>query len=275
MNRKHHLVRRLHRWLIPVVTPFLVFGICWAADRQELGELLNLVPSAGPAEQYGNVMLRHRSKKAKMPPVVFPHWVHRSRYVCSVCHTGLDFAMRSGGSGITREKYLSGKYCGACHNGVQAFTVKDGQTRQCHRCHLKDTAELNSRFRAFAGGLPTTQFGNRIDWAAALADGSITPAKKLAGKTLRSPEALQKDLNLGTTAPRSKVSFSHEKHLVEMDCNTCHPEVFNVKKKGTTLFSMELNLYGQFCGVCHMRVAFPMTDCRRCHPDMSSNSSAF
>lgn len=275
MKRPMRLFWRIPRWLLVITLIPAGFGVCWAVDRQELGHLLQLVPEGGAADRYGTVVLRQQSRKAGMAPVVFPHWLHRSRYVCSVCHTGLEFAMRSGGTGITRATYSSGKYCGACHNGVVAFTVKDGKGRQCHRCHRLDTASLARKFREFAAGLPTAQYGNRIDWSAALADGTISPATVISGTTLKPPATLSKDLNLGTAVPRSDVAFSHDKHLVEMDCNTCHPEIFTIKKKGTRHFSMELNLYGQFCGACHMRVAFPMTDCRRCHPDMSSNSSAF
>lgn len=270
MEKRNKRARWLSRWGLSVASPFVVLGLCWAVDREQLGQLLDLLPADGPAEQYGNVMLRPHKKPAAMPPVVFPHWRHRSRYVCSVCHTGLEFAMRSGGSGISRESNLAGRHCGACHNGSTAFSVKDGPAKQCHRCHLQDLTELNEKFRDFADGLPTAQFGNRIDWSAALADGEIKPVKDLSGTKLRPPAMLQKDINLGTTAPRSKVAFSHEKHVSEMDCSTCHPEIFNVKKKGTQLFSMELNLYGQFCGVCHVRVAFPMNDCRRCHPSMNN-----
>ena len=25
---------------------------------------------------------------------------------------------------------------------------------------------------------------------------------------------------------------------------------------------------GQYCGACHVSVAFPLTDCKRCHPDL-------
>lgn len=273
MKKKGKRARWLRRWGIPVISPFVALGLCWGVDRAQLGQLLDLLPGDGPSEQYGNVMLRPRGKKAEMPPALFPHWLHRSRYVCSVCHTGLEFAMRSGGSGITREGILAGRHCGACHNGTVAFSVKDGGDRQCGRCHRSDFTELNDKYCDFADDMPTAQFGNHIDWSAALAEGKIKPANNLSGTRLKAPAILQKDLNLGTTAPRSKVAFSHEKHMTEMDCSTCHPEIFNVKKKGTRMFSMELNLYGQFCGVCHMRVAFPMSDCRRCHPDMSNNSA--
>lgn len=262
-----------------LITLSLSFGMqaSWAVEREELGQVLKIMPSNGPAEQYGNVVMRRSIKKSGMPPVVFPHWSHRARYTCRVCHIELEFAMRSGGSGITRGKYPAGKFCGACHNGITAFSVKDEEPRQCDRCHMKDTAALNKRFRSFAAGLPATSSGNRIDWGAALAEGLIAPQNTLSGGTLliKTPEALQKPLDLGTSAPRSSVAFSHGEHLSEMDCSICHPDIFNIKKKGTRLFSMEINIYGQFCGVCHMRVAFPMNDCRRCHLGMGKNSSGY
>jgi c(7)-type cytochrome triheme protein len=36
-------------------------------------------------------------------------------------------------------------------------------------------------------------------------------------------------------------------------------------KKGTTKYSMVDIFEGKYCGVCHVNVAFPMTDCQRCH----------
>jgi c(7)-type cytochrome triheme protein len=59
-----------------------------------------------------------------------------------------------------------------------------------------------------------------------------------------------------------------------MDCSNCHPDIFSIKKKGTGDFSMDKNIFGNFCGACHMTVAFPMNDCKRCHPKMSNFSGA-
>jgi c(7)-type cytochrome triheme protein len=86
------------------------------------------------------------------------------------------------------------------------------------------------------------------------------------------PEKLRLPMKLGTPAPRSDVTFSHEDHFRELDCSSCHPDIFNIKKKGTVDFSMDRNIFGDYCGVCHMRVAFPMNDCKRCHPSMSGFS---
>jgi c(7)-type cytochrome triheme protein len=62
--------------------------------------------------------------------------------------------------------------------------------------------------------------------------------------------------------------FPHNKHTAWLDCSDCHPYIFNIKKKFTKGFRMMTNIRGEFCGVCHTNVAFPMTDCVRCHPDI-------
>jgi c(7)-type cytochrome triheme protein len=183
--------------------------------------------------------------------------------------------MRGGANGISRDGCLAGKFCGACHDGKTAFTVRDADGKKaCDRCHLIDPATLDSKFRQFAAILPKAGFGNEIDWQAALAQGLIKPKNSLSGNKPRAemPAALLKPLALGTGAGRSGVTFSHKEHNAEMDCANCHPDIFNIKKKGTHNFSMETNIYGQYCGTCHMRVAFPMNDCRRCHPEMSNIS---
>jgi c(7)-type cytochrome triheme protein len=243
-------------------------------DRAELGKLIKAIPPNGPFWRYGNVTMRARSRKAGLDPVVFSHWSHRARYTCRVCHQELGFSMRAGDTGITRAQYLSGKYCGACHNGNTAFTVADSFKPQCKRCHMENTKALQQQFTAFAAPLPMAPFGNGIDWAAALKDGQISQLNAIDPKytPLKLPENLRKPLKLGTAQPRSDVRFSHEDHAAEMDCSSCHPDIFAIKKKTTEAFTMDSNIYGQFCGACHMLVAFPMNDCRRCHPSMSNSS---
>lgn len=263
-------------FFLAIVIPALLFTSSpgWPADHAELARVFQAIPPNGPFWQYGNVVMRSRTAKAGMPPVTFAHWNHRAIYTCRVCHLELGFSMRAGDSGISRTQYLAGKYCGACHNGEIAFTVRDGEDRQCGRCHMKDSGELEKRFERFAEKLPMTSFGNGIDWSEALESEILTPKNSVITKGLdiKFPEKLREPAILGTTSPRSDVTFSHERHFAELDCSSCHPDIFNVKKKGTTYFSMERNIYGNFCGVCHMRVAFPMNDCRRCHVQMINST---
>ncbi|HXE95664.1 MAG TPA: c(7)-type cytochrome triheme domain-containing protein [Dongiaceae bacterium] len=247
-------------------------GICLAIDRAEFGDILKTIPPNGPFWKYGTLEMRRKTKKAGMPAVVFSHWSHRARYTCRVCHQELGFSIRSGDTGVTRAQYVSGKYCGACHNGVTAFSVQEG-ARQCGRCHMKDTKALENQFEKFSRGLPFANFGNGIDWAEAIKTGKIRPLNDLNAELSiqQLPEKLKLPLKLGTAMPRSDVAFSHEDHFLELDCSACHPDIFNIKKKSTKAFTMENNIFGNYCGACHMRVAFPMNDCKRCHSQMSGS----
>ena len=263
------------RLLVAVLITTVLFSgfISHAADRAELANIIKTIPPNGPFWKYGTLEMRRRTKKAGMAAVVFPHWSHRARYTCRVCHEELGFSMRSGDTGISRAQYVAGQYCGACHNGTTAFSVQEGAVRHCDRCHMKDTAALEKRFEEFAEGLPFAKFGNGIDWAAAINAGGIRPQNALTADKpiLPLPAKLKVSMKLGTAAPRSDVTFSHEEHYFELDCSACHPDIFNIKKKGTKAFTMENNIFGNYCGVCHMRVAFPMNDCKRCHTQMSGN----
>jgi hypothetical protein len=39
--------------------------------------------------EYGDVVINEFSDEAGMRPVIFPHWFHRIRFRCKVCHGDL------------------------------------------------------------------------------------------------------------------------------------------------------------------------------------------
>jgi c(7)-type cytochrome triheme protein len=80
--------------------------------------------------EYGDVVINNYSDKAGMRPVVFPHWFHRVRYRCKVCHGDLGFQFKAGGNEINMLKIIDGQFCGACHNGEIAWNVEN-----CNLCH--------------------------------------------------------------------------------------------------------------------------------------------
>ena len=80
--------------------------------------------------EYGDVVINNYSDKAGMRPVVFPHWFHRIRFRCKVCHTDLGFKFQAGGNEINMLKIIDGAFCGACHNGEVAWSVV-----HCNLCH--------------------------------------------------------------------------------------------------------------------------------------------
>ena len=80
--------------------------------------------------EYGDVVINNYSESAGMRPVVFPHWFHRIRFRCKVCHADLGFKFQAGGNDITMLKIIDGEYCGSCHNGEVAWSVEN-----CNLCH--------------------------------------------------------------------------------------------------------------------------------------------
>ncbi len=82
--------------------------------------------------EYGDVVLNSKSssmKKAGVKPVMFPHWFHRIRFKCKVCHEDI-FIIKKGANDINMSKIMRGEYCGKCHNGLIAW-----EPLYCDRCH--------------------------------------------------------------------------------------------------------------------------------------------
>ena len=90
---------------------------------------INSLPERAEAE-YGDVVINEYSDDAGMRPVVFPHWFHRIRFRCKVCHGDLGFAFKAGGNDIDMVKIIDGQYCGACHDGDVAWSIEN-----CELCH--------------------------------------------------------------------------------------------------------------------------------------------
>lgn len=80
--------------------------------------------------EYADVVINNYSDGAGMRPVVFPHWFHRVRFRCKVCHSDLGFKFKAGGNEINMLKIIDGQFCGACHNGNVAWPVEN-----CDLCH--------------------------------------------------------------------------------------------------------------------------------------------
>lgn len=91
--------------------------------------LLSLFPSRDARAEYGDITMNRYAEKAGMPPVVFPHWFHRIRFKCKVCHPAI-FEMRAGSNDVNMIKIIKGEFCGKCHNGRIAWPPL-----YCDRCH--------------------------------------------------------------------------------------------------------------------------------------------
>lgn len=236
-------------------------------SRMELNAILQMSIYHGRPEDYGNIELVDLTMHTRMPPVIFPHWRHRINYTCRVCHLELDFSMKTGDTGISCSDNREGTYCGICHNGTNAFGVKAREN--CNRCHMKDKSRLRANFESLAATLPRKYGGDTIDWVKALKLGAISPRNSISGDAMTKlslPDSIDKPLAWYTADSRVYVIFPHKEHVAWLDCSNCHPDIFNIKKMGTEAFDKEKNLYGYYCGTCHMQVSFPMNNCSRCHP---------
>ena len=189
----------------------------------------------------------------------------------------LGFAMEAGGTRIRASDNMNGHYCGSCHNGkmvvkgktmfmscLQKFTQEDVKT--CDRCHSRGkNVKKENDFSAFTMKFPKELFGNEINWEKAEADGVIRLTDVLEGYIRRPSLPIPKDFELKSSGKwMSDIKFSHKKHAVWSGCESCHPDIFNVEK-GTTRYSMIEVFDGEYCGVCHGKVSFPLLDCQRCH----------
>ncbi len=260
--------------------------------------------------EYGDIILNGKAeamRAAQVNDVVFPHWFHRIRYRCDVCHEDI-FIMKSGANDINMFRISEkGEQCGVCHNGIIAW-----EPLECDRCHslepgwkggpiqhtyrgekppektLKERAldirigspvkpyskviELASGWHPAAlseSGLPLDKYG-LVDWAAAVREGKIEP--------LWDPGMKQRDTKREERETRilfrtrsefvADVLFPHEIHVYWMQCKMCH------ETEGGPIFSesvgkAEIDMAGiregKWCGRCHGKVAFPISDCNRCH----------
>jgi c(7)-type cytochrome triheme protein len=72
-----------------------------------------------------------------MGKVTFDGKVHAGKgFKCDDCHkTPKLFAMKKGEDKITMAAMNEGKFCGTCHDGTKAFSVK--APADCTKCHKK------------------------------------------------------------------------------------------------------------------------------------------
>lgn len=234
----------------------------------------------------GNFILRSRQAQmeaAKLTPVVFPHWVHRLYYDCKACHPTV-FPMKRTNS-MSQDEILAGKSCGECHNGQEAFAAKEN----CKRCHvaltpaedalikpkkaadlakLKASAErlgtgLNLDLLPIKGALPFDKLGN-IDWQLMRKLKVHEPKKSIKAGT--KDERRDNDIIFQSSSPYVKNSvFSHTVHTEQVECASCHTEVFSDELGATATVAMSSMGQGESCGTCHNRVSFKFADCNRCH----------
>ena len=116
--------------------------------------------------------------------------------------------------------------------------------------------------RSALRGLPRANSGDFIDWAAALRIGAIRPRARTGGQGRM--EVLDLDILLADTRNMPVVTFPHRTHTEWLACRNCHNWLFRARR-GANDISMTDIARGRACGLCHGKVAFPATECFRCH----------
>lgn len=131
-----------------------------------------------------------------------------------------------------------------------------------HDANIADVQILQAPREAFAT-LPKAIGGNGVDWMAALKSSKIAPRYDKSDPTAK-PELLDLDVIRECKGTTPDVIYSHSAHAEWVDCPVCHPAIFESAKGANTMTMAEI-MAGQKCGACHGSVAFPVSDCKRCH----------
>ncbi len=122
------------------------------------------------------------------------HHVDVKKISCEKCHSGL-FEMQAllaqEKKDFVMESLYRGRYCGACHNGKDAFAAQN----QCARCHPR----ISEKEVGHVKGKP----------------------KPYKAPVYNTTVAMGKD--------QQQVLFKHEKHA-SLNCMDCHSKLFKIKK---------------------------------------------
>jgi c(7)-type cytochrome triheme protein len=121
---------------------------------------------------------------------------------------------------------------------------------------LQEPGDVLSKF-------PRDVVGNKTRWVQTLEQGYIDPRTNILPGT--PVKVLDLDIILPRTGEMPMVRFPHRQHTEWLDCSNCHEHLFKSKAGATTKLNMFQILQGEYCGLCHGAVAFPLTECKRCH----------
>jgi len=120
--------------------------------------------------------------------------------------------------------------------------------------------------------LSSSTGGNYVDWVKSMQKGQIKPLYDYRDKT-KQPMPMNLNIVMEVKGSMPNVVFPHKQHTQILDCSNCHDAIF-IPQKGGNPMSMAEIMLGKKCGVCHGSVAFPVTECKRCHSESKTNATA-
>lgn len=133
---------------------------------------------------------------------------------------------------------------------------------QLHDPNNPSLKYLQKPAEAFAQ-LPKARTGNMVDWVKAVENGKINPRYDLNDPNAK-PMVMDLNIVMQVKGSMPDVVFPHRVHTRWLDCSNCHPAIF-IPQSGANKMSMADNLLGKRCGLCHGKVAFPLSTCTKCH----------
>jgi len=142
---------------------------------------------------------------------------------------------------------------------------------QIHDPGNDGTLALQPPLTAF-NDLIRSNAGNRVDWVKSLREGKISPrADRVDPKAV--PAVMDLNIVREVKGSMPDVVYPHKAHTEWLDCSNCHPAIF-IPQKGANQISMAAILLGEKCGVCHGKVAFPVSECRLCHSKSKTGTTS-
>jgi len=142
-----------------------------------------------------------------------------------------------------------------------------------HDPNGEGTLLLQPPREAFAN-LTKDKSGNYVNWVTSLEKGKINPRFDRLDPNAK-PIVMNLDIVREVKGSMPDVVYPHKQHTEWLDCSNCHPAIFQ-PQKGANQISMAAILLGEKCGVCHGKVAFPVSaqTCRRCHSKPKGKKTA-
>lgn len=132
--------------------------------------------------------------------------------------------------------------------------------------------ELLQAPKAAFDSMDKSKHGNHVNWVSSLENSKISPRWDRMDDTM---QPIVFDLNIVREVKGSmpNVVYPHKQHTEWLDCSNCHPDIF-IPQKGANQINMASILLGEKCGVCHGKVAFPVTTstCVLCHSQKKENT---
>jgi c(7)-type cytochrome triheme protein len=235
--------------------------------------------------------------------VLFTHRSHTEKQglACDRCHSGL-FEMEAlkvqEKKDFNMESLYRGKYCGACHNGKQAFASDS----QCARCHVRvkgmgpqGDIPVYKASESFGQAEREVRFNHEIHSRLTKCSNChprLFKIKKGANKITQADHGQQKycfachngkksfswnncsGCHVKTPVPQQVISFGHgdkaisfrhQSHTAKLECGSCHPALFPFKKGVTKIGFADHNTQ-KACFSCHTaKNGKAFYDCNRCH----------